>query len=226
MKYRIRILLAALTLMLITLSCNLPARSTDSDLAPSPSLASETPQEVPSSADYSQVRLELSDLPEGFSAVNETEMELFGGDAASMLSAIAAPLAKAEPQNLAVYTTFDGLNSISVLSFIVQPLTPIERGAFDLLARNPQSAINLIADAASDLNFSPLTGVETIGDAVIMADFAHSDPFNPFNGTLLISRQNEVIQAAVVASLQEGAAAVSVVDVARIMDGKIRAAQE
>ncbi len=212
--------------MTVALSCNLPTPAADSDLPPASSLPEETPQDAPGSLDYSLVRLELSDLPEGFSTVNETEMELFGVDAGSMLSAIASPLAKAEPQNLAVYTLLDGLKSISVLSFIVQPLTVIERGAFDLLARDPRRAIDLIANAASDLTFTPQTDIETIGDAVVMADFAHSDPSNPLNGVLLISRRNEVIQVAVVASLQRGSTAVSVLDVARTMDRKIRAAQE
>lgn len=226
MKLRNRISLVALILVTAALSCNLPVPAVNPDLPPNTSQPEEMPQEAPGSADYSKVRLELADLPEGFNAISESEMTLFGFDARSMLDALAAPLAKAEPQNLSAYTKFDGLNSTIVLSFIIQPLTPIERGAFDLLARNPERAIDLIANTVNDLNFTPQTEVETIGDAVVAAAFSHSNPSNPFNGTLLISRRNEVLQAVVVASLQNGTAAVTTVDVARIMDDKIRAAQE
>jgi hypothetical protein len=225
MKPRMKIWIAALISVLVALSCNLPARNPEF-MSPTATSQAETSQPggVTKVSDFSQVRLELADLPQGFNPVSENDMAQFGLNLDSLLASISAPLAKAEPQNLAAYSKADGVNTTLVISFILQPLTLLERGAFDLLVRDPQNAVNLLANIVSDLTFHPLINIESIGDAVLGTTFSYEKATIPIDGELVISRRDQVIQVAMVASLRGGAKAVDGLQIARIIDGKIQAA--
>ncbi len=226
MKPRMKVTIAALMLLFAAMSCNLPARSTDFNTPGAPSQSEGTSSNTGNEPDFSQVRLELADLPQGFDPVSQSELAQFGINPDSILASISALLAKAEPQNLTAYSMVNGLDTTIVISFIVQPLTLLEKGAVDLLARNPQQAANQFNQAVSDLTFSPMSQIETVGDAALGITFSHEKSTVPIDGDLILSRRGQVIQAAMVASLRGGNRAISGLDVARIMDRKVQAALE
>lgn len=227
MKPKLKMVIAALFLLIAVLSCNLPTRNPDA-LTPS---VSSMPDTIESDAnriepDFSQVRLQLADLPQGFNPVDPKEMSIFGKDINSFLTSISASLAKAEPQNVAVFNLIDGVNSTLVISFIVQPLTLLERGAFDLLTRDPQRAVGLIANAVSDTTFNPLVDIEPVGDAVLGTAFNFDRAEIPTDGELILSRRGQVVQAAIVVSVRGGSRAVGGLEIAKIIDEKIQEALE
>lgn len=228
MKLRIKMMIAVLALAGSVLSCNLPQPSQTTleaiQVGSTPSTDNGASQST--EIDFSQVRLTQGDLPQGFESVSEEEMNKMGFDMESFLKTMTTPLAKAEPQNLTAFINEDGVNSVIVVSFIVQPLTNLERGAFDLLARSPESAINLFKNAANGFTFAAQTDLQIVGDAAIGATFAYEKASLPLDGNLIISRRDQVIQVALVANIRGGSAGISGTDVARVMDDRIRAALE
>jgi len=219
---KIQILIAILVLLTAILACNLPKNaSPTSTTTPSQPVSLSTQSQAHVTADFSQVRLEQADLPQGFNQISESELAQYGLNVDTLLNSITTPLAKAKPENLTVFSKIEGLNTTFVVSFILQPLTLLERPAFDLLTRDPKQAANLFQGAVTDFSFTPLTGVDTIGDAMLAMTFTYGKTSLPLTGELVISRRKQVIQVAVETSLLGGTPAVSALDVARIMDDKI-----
>lgn len=225
MKFRTRIIFTGLVLMLLMLSCNLPVRSINTGSDPE---SASQPEYISgnSTIDLSHVRLEQSDLPTGFSEMSEEEMAQYGFDSKSLLAAISSSLAKAEPQNLAVFVKPGITDTTIVMSFLIQPLTTIEKGAFDLLARNPQQAVTMLSNAAEDLTFTPQTEIESIGDATMGVLFTSKQSTIPLAGNLVIYRRDQVVQISMIAYMQGGNPAISATEIARIMDSKIKALLE
>lgn len=219
-KYQI--ILAVLALLTAGLACNLPkSASIQSATQTGQPVSQATVDQANTNADFSQVRLEQADLPQGFSQISETELAQYGLNVDTLLNSITTPLAKAKPENLAVFSKIEGMNTSFLVSFILQPLTLLERGGFDLLARDPKKTASLFQGVVTDFTFTPVTGADTIGDSMLSMTFTYGKTSLPLTGELVISRRKQVVQVAVETSLLGGTPPVSALDVARTMDDKI-----
>ena len=83
---KIQIILAVLVLLAAGLACNLPKSvSPTSTTSPGQSASQSTQSQANANVDFSKVKLEQADLPQGFSQISETELGFLGATASAYI---------------------------------------------------------------------------------------------------------------------------------------------
>lgn len=232
MKPKTTLLIPLLVLLAATLACNLPTRAAeraaDSDPIPLPD-ESLTPGEVqpteePLDENLVSAALSLDDLPDGFLALNDSQMREFGISVDVLANTFTGVLSEARPQN---YTAFHkpGLNNPQIiLSTVLAPLTAVERIAFDVYMSNPEMVATEFAGGAGAEEVTLIPGSRQIGDSAVGLSFLSDMNGAMMRSDAVIARRDQTIQVVMISYPDGGTPDIAAVDIARIMDQRINEA--
>lgn len=229
MKRKNSMLVTLFVLVIATLACNLPTRATERVAGSEPIPLPEetiTPGEVQETEealdeDLVNAALASSDLPDDFTALNETQMREYGISVDVLANTFTGVLSEARPQN---YTAFHkpGLtNPQIVVSTVLAPLTAVERIAFDVYMSSPEMVATEFADGAGAEEVNLIPGARQIGDSAVGLSFLSDMSGVMMRSDAVIARRDQTVQVVMISYPDGGTPEVAAVDIARIMDQKI-----
>ncbi|MHB1120383.1 MAG: hypothetical protein ACYC11_10025 [Bellilinea sp.] len=221
MKNHLKIKLGIFVIALAMLSCNLPKGAA---VPKTTSLESPTPIAVsvdPSTGQaYSPARLQVDDLPDGFRELTEQELQDLGLSSSQFTSAFAGMLTNAKPENFAAFISTSGSFEV-VVSMLMAPLTSLEGAAIDLYLRDPLRFADDFAAAAGASDLMLDEGALPVGDSSSSVTFSLPDYPLDLNGGITASRNEKVLQIALLFYPDGSKPVLTSSDVAAIVDAKL-----
>jgi len=245
-KNRTRILIAALVVALVAMSCDLPfglgnilggnpTPTAESIAAPTKApTQAPAPTEVPTleptaeesgvTSDLSSVVLKESDFTDGFVQLSDEELDSMGMTADSMASSFEGTFADAKPQNFSAF--MEAENFELAISMVFYPISKVEQSSFDLELADPESAAeNFSSGLGSDSGV--LEGSDKFGDSSIGFTFVEdSDESASLRGDMVIVRRGDAVILTMIMYMDGATPAVDVLTITDILDQRLAAAQQ
>jgi|GEM_PF-2973157 len=192
---------------------------------PLPPTRTLTPTKPPV-VDLSTAILRQSDFPAGFQPLSAADLQQLKLTEADLARAFAGA-STARPQN---FTAFMNNNPLQIfVSFLLYPLTPLEKAALDFQLSNPDSAIKTfgagLTTGVTGSQVSLLPEMNQFGDQSLgMAVTASSGGFTLRMDIVIVTRGNacEILLSVYPAGQQPAA---KIGDMTKILDGRVAAAQ-
>lgn len=232
----VRIVIAIAILALAVLSCGTPATPTaapQQPVATQPSAPTQPPAPTEPPADevpvvpsgLADAVLTINDLPAGFQEFSEQELKDMGMDSETLASSFKDTLKKATPQSFKAFMNTDMNNFEMVMSFVLAPLTTLEKASFDIYLADPQGAAKDFGEGAGSSNVE-IIKMDKIGDSSVGLTFTSGEGDTKLRADVVISRNKNAVVVTMVFYLDGQTPPFSVEQAAKIMDQRVGDAQK
>jgi len=235
---RVRILIGALVVALVAMSCDLPfglgnllggSPTAVATNAPAPTeVPTAVPTQEPSgvTGDLGSVILKESDFPDGFVQLTDQELEDMGMTADSLASSFEGTFSNAEPENFTAFLNSDPESFEIVLSMLFYPISRVEQASFDLELADPETAAeNFASGLGSDSEI--LAGSDSFGDSSIGFTFVEDSSGDAgLRGDMVIVRRGDAVILTMAMYLDGSTPSADILDVTSILDNRLADAQK
>ncbi len=239
MSRNLRLLLAITILITASLACSRTAVNT---AVPQPTSAATTassnanpvevieptlaPTDTPednsvADPDLANAVLTVNDLP-GFQELSSDELATLGLDQTILANTFKETLKNAEPQSFNAF--LNSTNFELLLTFVLAPLTLVEKAAFDYYLSDPNGAVQDFGQGANSATTQALEGMEDIGDSSVGITFTSGQGNNTMRGDVTISRRGSAVVVCMVFYPVNSTPPVTVRQAADLMDQRVLAA--
>ncbi len=170
--------------------------------------------------DLTGAELVLSDLPEGFEEISESDLAAMNMSVEDLNASMSSGFQQATMHNFTAF--LEPSNFQMVMGMLMSPLTSMEKAGFDVILEDPDQVVKLFAGGlAGNSEVSAIEGLDKFGDASIgVTALMPSDPIS-MRMDMTIVRRGEVIEMILLLYRDGKVPDVTVGDLAQILDDRL-----
>jgi hypothetical protein len=168
--------------------------------------------------------LTAKDLPEGFQPLSAADLKQFSLSEDALARPFGGSGSQIKAQNLATF--WNQKNFEIILTFLLHPLSPAEKTAFDAQLSNPDALTNLfvqgIGGTATTSKPGLIPGADKLGDKSVGITMVTTTGGLLLRADVIVASRGNTVEMVMVFYQETKSPAISAVDVTKILDAKVK----